>query len=240
MSPAQDKCLHKVTHCIFDNDGTLMDTEKQYETAVSNLLRPYGEKYTYDLKLQCMGMPTSKSTRFLVEKLNLPIDGATFEQMFNDEVHRQMGNVELMPGVKDLILHLHHHRVPMAIGTSAQRKVFVHKASSHCDIMPAFRHIVCGDDPELVHGKPAPDIFLLAASRFKPKPQPQCCLVFEDSPIGKQAALAAGMQVVMIPDPRVPEEQTKDATIVLRSMADFQPELFGLPPYDNCDRFTFG
>ncbi|KAH8263143.1 hypothetical protein KR044_005254 [Drosophila immigrans] len=240
MPDENRKCFQKVTHVIFDNDGTLMDTEKQYELAVNNLLRPYGEKYTYELKMQCMGKPTHVSTRFLVEKLKLPIDGATFEQMFNEEVHRQMANVGLMPGVKELLLHLYHHRVPMAIGTSANRKVFCHKATPHRDLLPVFHHIVCGDDPAVVNGKPAPDIFLLAANRFKPRPKPQCCLVFEDSPIGLQAGIAAGMQVVMIPDPRVPEENTKDATIVLRSMADFQPELFGLPPYDNCEHFSFG
>ncbi|KAH8377803.1 hypothetical protein KR093_007226 [Drosophila rubida] len=238
MTP--EKCLQRVTHCIFDNDGTLMDTEKQYETAVSNLLRPYGKTYSYDLKMQCMGKPTKVSTRFLIDELKLPIDADTFEQMFNDEVHRQMSNVGLMPGVKDLLVHLHRHHVPMCVATSADRKVFVHKASSHCQLMAAFRHFVCGDDAELVHGKPSPDIFLLAASRFKPRPKPQCCLVFEDSPIGLQAALAAGMQVAMIPDPRVPEEKTKGATLVLPTIAAFQPELFGLPPYDHCDPFTFG
>jgi len=187
-----------------------------------------------------MGLPGHLSAQLLVKELKLPIDAEKFEQMFSTELHRLMRNVSLMPGVKELILHFHEHRVPMAIATSANHKVFCHKANSHCKLLPAFHHIVCGDDPELTHGKPSPDIFLLAASRFKPKPCPQSCLVFEDSPNGLNAALAAGMQVVMIPDPRVPEEKTKGATVVLGSMEEFQPELFGLPAYDNCAKFTFG
>lgn len=57
------------------------------------------------------------------------------------------------------------------------------------------------------------------------------CLVFEDAPNGLEAGLLAGMQVVMIPDPHVPEEQTKGANLVLKSLEDFQPELFCLPPF---------
>lgn len=43
-------------------------------------------------------------------------------------------------------------------------------------------------------------------------------------------------QVVMIPDGRIDREQTRQATLVIRSLLDFQPELFGLPPFDDTPR----
>ncbi|KAH8419320.1 hypothetical protein KR222_004813, partial [Zaprionus bogoriensis] len=209
------------------------DTESRYTDAIQNLLTPYGQTYSYEVKMRCAGLPSKDSCRVLIDEFQLPIGVDELLVKCDNEVYKAMADVKLLPGVQQLLQHLHEHRIPMAIATSATRKMFNRKASPHCQLMPAFRHIVCGDDRDIVKGKPAPDIFLLAASRFKPKPSPECCLVFEDSLLGLKAGVAAGMQVVMIPDPRVPLELTTTATQVLGSMAEFQPELFGLPPYDN-------
>lgn len=55
--------------------------------------------------------------------------------------------------------------------------------------------------------------------------------MFEDAPNGVKAAVSAGMQVVMVPDDNVSLEERKQATMVLKTLEDFKPEEFGLPPF---------
>lgn len=137
-------------------------------------------------------------------------------------------------GVERLIKHLYNNNVPCAVATSSSSPSFAVKSKRHQEFFGMFKHIVTGgSDPEVKHGKPAPDIFKLAADRFVERPKYEECLVFEDAPNGVQGALAAGMQVVMVPDEHTDPKLCKDATIVLKSMTEFQPELFGLPGFPN-------
>ena len=59
------------------------------------------------------------------------------------------------------------------------------------------------------------------------------CLVFEDAPNGVIAAKRAGMQVVMVPDERVTQKERESATLVLKTLLEFKPEEFGLPPFND-------
>lgn len=100
------------------------------------------------------------------------------------------------------------------------------------DLIPI--QVLCGDDKAVKRGKPFPDCFLETMRRFPVPPKdPSHVLVFEDSPNGGKAAKAAGMQCVMIPEPKF-RRQSFDlgADKVLSSLEEFVPEEFGLPPFD--------
>jgi pseudouridine 5'-phosphatase len=56
--------------------------------------------------------------------------------------------------------------------------------------------------------------------------------VLEDAPNGVQGALAANMQVVMVPADYISDELKAKATMAIKSLEDFKPELFGLPPFN--------
>lgn len=155
-----------------------------------------------------------------------------------DEYPKLFPLVQLMPGVERLLDHLSAHKVPIAIASSSKLKWFevkTHKLGQK--FRDYFHHILLAPEEPLVKNcKPAPDTFLVCMDRFAdPKPTPADCLVFEDAVSGVMAAVRAGMQVVNIPDQRLDikdimnREEDFRPTLVLNSMEEFRPEMFGLP-----------
>lgn len=226
------KAFKKVTHVIFDVDGTLLNTEVAYTRAIKETSASYGKNYTHDLQMRHLGRSSQMMANIVVEELEIPAGTDEFLRKYHIIAHSLIGESELMPGVEDLVRHLHKHNIPLAIATSSVQEGFDIKMSNHQDFLKLFSHYVLTEDPEVKQGKPSPDIFLVACKRFKDKPKPEECLVFEDSPSGVKAAIAAGMQCVMVPDKDIPNELKKDATLVLNGFDEFKPEVFGLPPMD--------
>lgn len=223
-----------VTHVLFDLDGVILDTEKLYTKAVQMVADRYGKEYTWELKQRVMGIPGKDAARLVIDGLGLPLGSEEYLAEMDRHYAKLFPSAELMPGVDRLVRHFHKKGVPMAIATSSKPSSFELKTGKHHDLVALFHHVVMsGGNPEVKNGKPHPDIFLVAASKFEEKPPPEKVLVFEDAPKGVTAALAAGMQVVMIPDPRMDEENRRRATTCIDSMNDFKPELFGLPPFED-------
>lgn len=120
--------------------------------------------------------------------------------------------------------------IPICVATSSKRTAFKVKSSENGLLFDLFDgNIVCGD--EVSNGKPAPDLFLAAASRLGMDPKD--CLVFEDAPSGVEAAVNAGMQVIWIPDVNLDRDEKHEAMSarILTSMEHFEPGDFGLPVY---------
>ncbi|CAG9811751.1 unnamed protein product [Chironomus riparius] len=226
-----------VTHVIFDMDGLLLNTEVLYTVATQNILDMYFQNprkiYTWDVKVGLMGLQTEQVSRKIVDIYDIPITWEEYAALAGEQIKILMKNCEKCAGAERLVKHLYDKNVPICLATSSSKESFDVKTVHHKELFKMFQHITMGSsDPEVAHGKPAPDIFLVAASRFPDKPKHENCLVFEDAPNGVTAALAAGMQVVMVPDIHVPESQRQDATQVLKTLNDFKPEDFNLPAFD--------
>ncbi|XP_072765831.1 pseudouridine-5'-phosphatase-like [Anoplolepis gracilipes] len=221
-----------VTHCIFDMDGLLLDTESLYTIAYNRVIQEYGKTYTWEHKAKIMGFKGSEGLHTIINMLQLPITAQMFEDKLAPIYQEIFPECNLMLGVERLLVHLKKHNIPIALATSSSQESSDLKTRKWKHIFNLFDHKVYGgSDVEVSRGKPSPDIFLIAAKRFPDNPDPSKCLVFEDSPNGVQAALAAKMQVVMVPDPQLPKHLIKDATLILKSLEDFKPEDFGLPPF---------
>jgi len=123
------------------------------------------------------------------------------------------------PGADDLVQRLHALGIPMALATSSSAAMVQSKRQNHSEMFDRFRVIVTGDDADVKHGKPAPDIFLVAAKRLGI--DARRCLAFEDSPYGVQSAKAAGMQVVAIPDSSMDKQRFHEADRIIDSLVDF-------------------
>ncbi|GBF89701.1 hypothetical protein Rsub_02871 [Raphidocelis subcapitata] len=224
----------KVTHCIFDMDGLLLDTEAIYTVAQKEILAKFGKEFTWALKAKMMGKKALDAARVLVAETGLEgvLDPEDFIRQREEILDRLFPDAPMMPGAERLIRHLHASGVPIAVATSSHARHFDIKTRKHRDVFGLFDHIVTGD--QVTHGKPAPDIFLVAAGGFGPGRGPASaahCLVFEDAPVGVEAAVAAGMPAVFVPDPNLDADGVAGAAAVLPSLEAFDPAEWGLPPY---------
>ncbi|RUP43909.1 HAD-like domain-containing protein [Jimgerdemannia flammicorona] len=223
-----------ITHCIFDMDGLLIDTERIYTEVTQEILDKYvpGATFTWDIKSQMMGANNDVASKILIDAFNLPLTSAEYLKLSAEIQEDRFPDAQPLPGVMRLIAHLKRHKIPIAVATSSTRAKFLLKSSKNADLFSLFDHIICGDDEGIRNGKPAPDLFLAARDRLGAPPAGNC-LVFEDAINGVQAGLAAGMHVCWVPDPRMFElhgaGKDHGATLVLDSLEHFNPEQFALP-----------
>ncbi|MEL6788398.1 MAG: HAD-IA family hydrolase [Cyanobacteria bacterium J06607_15] len=218
-----------ITHVIYDMDGLLLDTESLHERVNSQVAQRYGKTFTTEAKIAIAGRPTLDSARILVDFLQLPLSAEEYLVERNKLLYPLYGSAKVLPGTVELIQHLASHNIPQAIASSSSQHHFAMKTANHQQWLKLLKQKTLGDDPEIAQGKPAPDIFLLAAKRFNANPEQ--CLVFEDSVAGMKAAIAAEMSVVVIPDPVFERQLFKGANQILDSMAEFYPPDWNLPGY---------
>jgi pseudouridine-5'-monophosphatase len=210
--------LRPVSHVIFDMDGVLLDTETLYTEATQHIVGRFGKTYDWSVKANMIGRPAMDSARYLVETLALPISPDEYLSERAVIFEELMPTAEAMPGARELTTFLAARGIPMAVASSSSRAMFDLKTTRHREWFTTFDVVVLGDDSRVHRGKPAPDIFLVAAGALGASTHR--CLVIEDAPAGVDAARAAGMQVVAIPDPGMDRSRLVHADLVLNSLIE--------------------
>lgn len=178
---------------IFDCDGTLADTMPLHYRAWTAALEPLGAQFPEALFYSLGGVPAPR----IIERLNAaqglslpPVETAEHkEALFAALLHE----VQPIAPVVDFMRSV-SGRFPLAVGSGGP-KALVLQTLDALGIRDHFAAIVTYED--VVHGKPAPDTYLECARRLAV--EPGRCLVFEDTPLGIEAATRAGMQSVFVP-----------------------------------------
>jgi pseudouridine-5'-monophosphatase len=215
------------THVLFDLDGVLLDTERLYTQATQAIVGRYGKTFTWAIKRDAMGRDALLSARIVLDRLGVPLTPEAFVAERDAILEDLVTRCDPIEGAEAFVRSLVGHGIPVAVATSSNRALYELKVRPH-GWFDLFSVVVCGDDPRVRAKKPAPDIFLVAASDLGAAPAR--CLVFEDSPAGVEAALAAGMRVVALPEPAAgPDhvEHFRAAHYVLRGWSEASLALLG-------------
>ena len=203
---------------IFDMDGTMFDTEQLSIDSWIYSGKQFGLDIPMELMLSVMGLNTQAIADKFTEELGDKVDYYDFrERKIEYETKRiSEEGVPIKPGLFELLDLIKKKGIKCAVATStsSMRALPILEAAG---VLKYFDAIVCGDQIE--KGKPAPDIFLMAAEQLSA--EPKHCIAIEDSRNGILSAKAAEMVSILIPDKIAPtQDMLNAADYVFKSLED--------------------
>ena len=217
MKPRELKAI------IFDMDGVLVDSEPLHLLAMTRFLEQFGIEYSEKENQEFLGRKDLYIAQVLIDRYSLRltarelVDGK--ERILDEIMHSSSA---ARPGVYDILKAAQQASIPAAVASSATIQA-IQTVMKILDIGKYFSAFTSGDEVE--HSKPAPDIFLLAASKLGVAAEN--CLVIEDTLNGLKAAKAAGMYSISIPCDATAHQDHSIADLRLSSLAQVQlAELF--------------
>jgi HAD superfamily hydrolase (TIGR01509 family) len=185
-------------------DGLMLDTERPVIGFWIQAGRILGWKIPRETIYRTIGIKEENARALYLDEYGpeFPYNEYRREavRLIRDAADQQ--GINHRPGLLPLLDHLRHLDMPLAVATSTDRETAVWKLTK-AGIRDRFSTLACGD--EVRHGKPAPDIFLLAAERLGIPPAE--CTGFEDSPAGLMSLQTAGIPSVFIKDILDPPEE---------------------------------
>ena len=208
--------MKQVGAVILDMDGLMLDTEPLYKAAWQTASAEFG--YTLDdpSYSKLVGRPTADCEHELVSWFGsaFPLDQfrRRWPELWKADV--AVHGIKQKPGLLEFLAFVDAQGLPSAVATSSESD-YAAFSLRHAGLESRFKVIVTGN--EVARGKPAPDIYLEAATRLQVAPA--SCVAVEDSEAGILAAHRAGMRAVLIPDWTRPSDvAARSACRVLASL----------------------
>ena len=182
---------------VFDMDGLLLDTELLWHEAEVELFERHGGEFTWEDKLAVIGNSFDFTARYFADRLGQPAErgAALVDEMVALMHERVQRAVEARPGAIELMRGLREMGdVRLGLASNSPR-MLVDSALASARMTDAFDAVVTSDD--VLHPKPAPDIYLLVCEQLGVLPSEAVAL--EDSGSGVAAAKAAGLTCIGVP-----------------------------------------
>ena len=178
--------IRKIKAVLFDFDGVIMDTERQYSLFWSRIGKEFLQMDDLDVRIKGQTLAYIFDTFFAGQ--------AEKRAEITDALNRfERGmDYEYVPGVLDFVRSLTDKGVATAVVTSSNELKMAAVYKAHPEVKPMFGHILTAD--MFTRSKPAPDCYLLGMKVCGSTPE--TTLVFEDSVNGLKAGMAAGATVV--------------------------------------------
>ena len=179
---------------VLDMDGLMVDSEPLWFQVERDFAAARSGTWTHELALSCTGRGTPYTLGVMAERFGFTVDLARDTAEMTDRFLGRLADLALKPGCREL-LDAADGRLPLAVASSSPLRL-IRGVLARFDLVARFRAVVSGQEVE--RAKPAPDIFLRAASLLGAEPAD--CAVFEDSLAGATAGRAAGMFVIAVPE----------------------------------------
>lgn len=202
---------------VFDLDGVLLQSEEVWDAVRERYVRERGGRYDEEVQRAMMGMSAPEWSQYLHEDAGVQEDP---EEINRDVVELMLEayrrDLPLLPGAEEAVRRA-AAAFPLALASSSNREIF-EAVLELAGLSDCFQATVSSE--EVLHGKPAPDVYLEAARRLGVAPER--CTAVEDSQAGIRSASSAGMRVVAIPNASYPpdEEALALADVVVDSLDD--------------------
>ncbi|MGO8884815.1 MAG: HAD family hydrolase [Streptosporangiaceae bacterium] len=179
---------------LFDMDGLLVDTEPLWFEAESQVMARLGGRWDAADQQQLVGGSLRRSVDYLIARALAPASRDDVAEWLVSGMRELVASqgVRMLPGAAELLAEVTAAGIPYALVTSSEREIMDAVISR---IGASFPVTVCADN--VLHAKPDPEPYLLAAGRLGA--DPACCVALEDSPNGVASAEAAGCRLIAVP-----------------------------------------